>query len=189
MSTIIAVKKNGRACLAADTLVTWGGTKQTGTYLADLSKIVKIGDTYLGITGVSVHLQVIENYFANCESYSFDTPQDIFETWRQFHKALKDEYFWAAGDEKELPYEQSHMHVLLANPRGIFGVYSLRSVDAYNKFWAFGSGTEYALGALYGAYDRYENVEDIARAGIEAAAEFDNGSALPMTIHTVELVK
>jgi ATP-dependent HslUV protease subunit HslV len=81
------------------------------------------------------------------------------------------------------------MHVLLANPHGIFGIYALRSVDEYNKFWAFGSGTDYALGALHCTYDRLEKVEDIARAAIEAAAEFDNATALPVTVHSVKLIK
>jgi ATP-dependent HslUV protease, peptidase subunit HslV len=188
MSTIVVVKKNGRVCIAADTLVSWGGTKMSAHYIADMTKIIQVGDTFLGITGASTHQQVIENYFARCESYSFQKPQEIFETWREFHKALKADYFLTTGDDKEAPYEQSHMHVLLANPYGIFGIYSLRSVDEYNKFWAFGSGTDYALGALYCSYDRFDDVEDIARAAIAAAAEFDNGTALPMTVHSVDLV-
>jgi len=188
MSTIVVVKKKGRACIAADTLVSWGGTKMSAHYIADMTKIVQVGDTFLGITGAAVHQQVIENYFGRCESYSFANPKDIFETWREFHKALKSDYFLSAGEDKDVPYEQSHMHVLLANPHGIFGVYSLRSVDEYSKYWAFGSGTDYALGALFCAYDRYDKVEDIARAAIEAAAEFDNASALPMTVHSVDLI-
>ncbi len=188
MSTIVVVRKNGRACIAADTLVSWGGTKLSERYIAGMTKIVQVGDTFLGITGASTHQHVIEHYFARCENYSFESAQKIFETWREFHKALKADYFMNTGDDKEAPYENSHMHVMIANPHGIFGVYALRSVDEYNKFWAFGSGTEYALGALHSCYDRFDRVEDIARAAIEAAAEFDNATALPMTVHAVELI-
>lgn len=81
------------------------------------------------------------------------------------------------------------MHVLIANPYGIFGVYGLRSVDEYNKYWAFGSGTDYALGALHASYDRFKDVKDIAKAAIEAAAQFDNATGLPMTLYSVELVQ
>ncbi len=187
MSTIVVVKKNGRSCIAADTQVTWGGTKLSAHYIADQTKIVQVGDTFLGITGSSTHQHVIEHYFGRCESYSFKNPREIFDTWREFHKAMKSDYFLNAGDDKEMPYENSHMHVLLANPYGIFGVYALRSVDEYIKFWSFGSGSEFALGALHGAYDRFDNVEDIARVAIEAAAEFDNATSLPMTVHSIEL--
>jgi ATP-dependent HslUV protease subunit HslV len=89
MSTIVVVKKNGRACIAADTLVSWGGTKLGAHYIADMSKVVQVGDTFLGVTGASTHKRVIEHYFARCEKYSFNSPEEIFETWREFHKALK----------------------------------------------------------------------------------------------------
>jgi ATP-dependent protease HslVU (ClpYQ) peptidase subunit len=189
MTTLVVVKKNGRACIAADSLTSWGGTLLSSNYLAGNSKILQVGDNYIGITGVVTHRFVIESYFSSCEKYSFKNKQDIFETWREFHKSLKENYHLKPGDDKEDPYETSHMHVLIANPYGIFGVYAMRSVDEYKRFWAFGSGTDYALGALYCSYDRYDNPEDIAKAAIEAAAEFDNGSALPMTLHSVELVR
>jgi ATP-dependent protease HslVU (ClpYQ) peptidase subunit len=188
MSTIVVVKKNGRVCIAADTLVSWGSTKQNSEYLTDKSKIIRVGESYLGITGSSTHRHVIESYFARSENYSLNSVQEIFETWREFHKALKTDYFLNTGDDKEAPYESSHMHVLIANPHGIFGVYGLRSVDEFNKYWAFGSGTDYALGALHCSYDRFDSVEDIARAAVEAAAQFDNSTGLPMTLHAVDLV-
>jgi len=188
MSTVVVVKKNGRVCIAADTLVSWGSTKQSAEYLADKSKIILVGDSYIGITGSSTHRHVIESYFSRSESYSLESVQEIFETWREFHKALKADYFLTQGDDKEAPYESSHMHVLIANPYGIFGVYGLRSVDEYNKYWAFGSGTDYALGALHCSYDRFDNVDDIAEAAIGAAAQFDNATGLPMILYSVELV-
>jgi ATP-dependent HslUV protease subunit HslV len=188
MTTIVVVRKNGRACIAADTLSSWGSTLQSSAYLAGNSKIVKVGDTYIGISGTATHKFVIESYFAGCENYSFKGKQDIFETWREFHKSLKEDYYLKPGDDKDDIYETSHMHVLIANPSGIFGVYAWRSVDEYKKFWAFGSGTDYALGALHCSYDRYDKPEDIARVAVETAAEFDNGTGLPVTMHSVELV-
>jgi ATP-dependent protease HslVU (ClpYQ) peptidase subunit len=187
MSTVVVVKKGGRACIAADTLVSWGSTKLSAEYLTDKSKIIQVGDSYLGITGSSTHRHVIESYFSRSENFALDSVQDIFETWREFHKVLKTDYFMTPGDDKEAPYESSHMHVLIANPYGIFGVYGLRSVDEYNKYWAFGSGTDYALGALHCAYDRIDCVEDIAKAAVEAAAQFDNATGLPLTLYSMEL--
>lgn len=60
-------------------------------------------------------------------------------------------------------------------------------MDEYTKFWALGAGDEFALGAMHACYDRLESVEEIAHAGIEAAAEFDNSTALPITLYTVKL--
>src|SRR6266542_5037705 len=88
MSTVVVVKKNGRACIAADTLVSWGSTKQSAEYLAAKSKIIQVGDSYIGVTGSSTHRHVIESYFSRSEHYSLDCMQEIFETWREFHNAL-----------------------------------------------------------------------------------------------------
>jgi ATP-dependent protease HslVU (ClpYQ) peptidase subunit len=73
------------------------------------------------------------------------------------------------------------------NRSGIFGLYSLREVDQYTRFWAVGSGAEFALGAMHVAWDLLDDAEAIARAGVEAGACFDNASSLPMTSYSVEL--
>ena len=73
------------------------------------------------------------------------------------------------------------------NRAGIFGLYSLREVDEYSRYWAIGSGAEYALGAMFSVYDELETAQQIARVGIEAGAKFDNSSDMPMTSYTLEL--
>ena len=76
---------------------------------------------------------------------------------------------------------------LIMNANGIFGLYSLREVDQYSRFWAVGSGSEFALGAMHAAYQSMEDAQLIAEAGIMAGTTFDNGSALPMTSYTMEV--
>lgn len=190
MTTIVVVKKNGRACIAADTLTTWGSTLQSSEYIANKSKIIQVGDTYIGVPGSSTHQLVLGSYFAQPKlKFSFKNRHDIFETWRALHEAMKDRYHLNPHEDKDAPYETTQMSVLLANPHGIFGVYSLRSVDEFSKFWAFGSGCEYALGALYCYYDLLNSAEEIAVKAIEATAAFDDGTALPVTVKTIELLE
>jgi ATP-dependent HslUV protease, peptidase subunit HslV len=188
MSTIVVVRKSGKACIAADSLTTWGNTLQSSAYLAGNSKIIRVGETFIGIAGSAVHKLVLETYFSRLERpCSLRSRQEIFEVWTEMHRHLKEDFYLNPHDEKSDAYETSQMSVLLANPDGIFGVYSLRSVDEFTKFWAFGSGTDYALGALYSCYDRLKDAEEIARKAVEAAAEFDDGTALPAVTHTVKL--
>ena len=111
----------------------------------------------------------------------------IFETFRALHPVLKDKYFLIAKDEDEDPYEASHIDAVICNNRGIFGIYSLREVSEYNRFWAIGSGSEYALGAMYALYDRLDSAEDIATAGVQAGAEFNAATAMPLTLYTVDM--
>ena len=79
-------------------------------------------------------------------------------------------------------------HTLVASPHGIFGVHSLREVSEYNKFWAIGSGSEYALGAMFAVHDIYDTAEEIAAACVKAGAEFNNASSMPMTSYVTDLV-
>ena len=82
------------------------------------------------------------------------------------------------------------MDVLIANPYGIFGVSGMRTVQEFARFYAYGSGTDYALGALYASYGRPElDAEALARLAINAAAEFDDGTAAPIECHVFLPVK
>ncbi len=63
----------------------------------------------------------------------------------------------------------------------------MREVFEYTRFWAVGSGREFALGAMIAQYQRLRSAAAIATSGIEAGAMFDRNSALPMTLYTVPL--
>ena len=63
----------------------------------------------------------------------------------------------------------------------------MREVFEYNKFWAAGSGREFALGAMQSMYDKLDTAEAIARLGVEIGSTFDKNSALPMSVYTVPL--
>jgi ATP-dependent HslUV protease subunit HslV len=189
MTTIAVVKKNGRAAIAADTLTKWGTGKESAAYIANNNKIVRAGDTYIGASGSATFKTIMHDYFARPKTKArFDTTIRIFRTWQTFHAALKDEYFLVTASDKDDSLESSRFDVLLANPYGIFGVGAHRTVQEYVKFYAIGSGTDVALGAMYGIYDDPErSAEDIARFAIEAAAEFDDATGLPVMSHSVKL--
>lgn len=188
MSTIVVVKKAGMASIAADSLVSCGDLRLTPVYNAAFDKIQVHGDSLFGIVGSAAHELVMDSILRQEEvTVDFSNRIAIFETFRQFHPVLKEKYFLNAKDEEEDPYEASHIDALIANPNGIFGIYSLREVVEYERFWAIGSGAEYAMGAMFAVYDRFESAEDIARVGVEAGAEFNNATALPLTQHTIKL--
>jgi len=189
MSTLVIVKKKGIACMAADTLTSFGNNKQPATYVVHPNKIHQVGDSYLGIVGSAAHDLVMESVFANLKPLpSFQNRLEIFDFFRRLHPRLKEEYFLVPSDEHEESYESSELELCIANRYGIFGVYSLREVDEYQKFWAIGSGSEYALGAMYAVYEQLDSVEEIAKIGVQAGIEFDNASAAPVTCYCLELV-
>ena len=189
MTTIAVVRKSGYAAIAADTLTKWGSGKESAAYIANNTKIVKAGDSYLAASGTATFKLILRDYFAQLEEPArFDSTINIFKTWQAFHAALKERYYLVSVGEKDDTIESSKFDVLLANPHGIFGVGAHRTVQEYRKFYAIGTGTDLALGAMYAAYDRPGlSAEQVARLAVEAAAEFHDATGLPVISHAVKL--
>ena len=189
MTTIAVVRKNGYAAIAADTMTKWGTGKETAEYIVNHGKIFRVGDTWLGATGNATFQAILRDYFARPRVYArFDTPLEIFKTWQKLHAVLKQDYYLVAGHGEDDAIESSRMDVLIANSRGVFGVAAHRTVQEFSKFYAFGSGGDVAMGAMYVAYpDPQRSAEDIARLAIEASAEFDDSTGMPVVVQTVKL--
>lgn len=193
MSTVVVVKKAGKACIAADSLTSFGDLKLNSMYDAAHDKILDFDENYLGIVGSAAHQLVLESIFASKKVADKEIAIDlssrisIFESFLTLHPLLKENYFLNAKDEDDDPYESTQIDALIANPSGIFGVHSLREVTEYKKFWAIGSGAEYALGAMFAVYDSVSTAEEIANAGVAAGAEFNNASAMPLSSYVVDL--
>ena len=189
MTTIAVVRKNGYAAIAADTLTKWGSGKESAAYVANNTKIVRVGDGFLAGSGTATFKLIMRDYFAQRGVPArFDTTINIFKTWQALHAALKERYYLVTVGEKDDTLESSKFDVLIANPHGIFGVGAHRTVQEYRKFYAIGTGTDLALGAMYASYDNPRlSAEQLARLAITAAAEFDDATGLPAVSHAVKL--
>jgi ATP-dependent HslUV protease, peptidase subunit HslV len=189
VTTIAVVRKNGYAAIAADTLTKWGSGKESAAYIANNTKIVKVGDGYLAASGTATFKLILRDYFSQRGVPArLDTTINIFKTWQAFHAVLKEKYYLVSVGEKDDTIESSKFDVLIANPHGIFGVGAHRTVQEYRKFYAIGTGTDLALGAMYAAYDDPRlSAEQVARLAITAAAEFDDATGLPVISHSVKL--
>lgn len=191
MTTIAVVRKNGYAAIAADTMTKWGTGKETAQYIVNHSKILELGGSYIGVTGSATFKTILQDYFDRPRAYArFETPFEIFKTWQKLHAALKQDYYLVTGHGEEDVLESTRMDALIVNARGIFGVAAHRTVQEFSKFYAFGSGGDLAMGAMYTSYgDPRRSAQDVARLAIEAAAEFDDSTGLPVTSFTVKLAR
>lgn len=190
MSTVVAVKKDGIIAIGADTMTKLGRSKQPAHTLKNHSKILKFKNNYIAHVGDASIGLILNNYFSkNPNTPKFDSIEVIFEFLCQLHKSLKEDYFLLPEEEDNDDFESMKFKCLIANEKGIFGVYELRSVDEFTKFFSFGTGQEFALGAMQVMYDKDYTAEEIARAGIEAAAEFDDSSGLPVEIYTIKVIE
>ena len=188
MTTVVVTKKNGFVCIAADTLATYGDTEESAALIANSDKLVRIGDAWVAPTGPASAQLVLRHFVAGYEELpALEDIDGIFDFLTQFQRALRDEYFVQGKEDSTDDFESMRMELLIASPGGIFGAYPQRSVQEYTSFYAFGSGAEYALGAMSIAFDAATSAEDVARVGIEAAARIDVGTGLPLSLRTVPL--
>ena len=186
MTTIVAVKKNGYTAIAADTLTTFGNTRLHASQDASHDKILHIGDSFIGVCGSAAHHLVLTSLLAKTPDVQLTSKDAIFETFRKLHPILKEECFLNPKEDEEDPYESSQITALIANAHGIFAIYSMREVFEYTRFWAIGSGHEFALGAMHQAYANMNDADEIARAGVETGIAFDKNSDLPVTLYKVK---
>jgi len=189
MTTIVVVRKGDTAVIAADTLTTFGTTRLAPSYDRHPQKITQYGDSFIGVAGSAAHQLVLENLLQRTPNLDFRGKGAIYESFRRLHPVLKDEAFLNPKEEEDDPYESSQMTCMIANPWGIFAVYSMREVFEFDRFWSIGSGRDFALGAMFAMWEREEDAAAIAHKGIEAGAEFDTGTAGPITLHQVRLAK
>jgi ATP-dependent HslUV protease, peptidase subunit HslV len=189
MTTITAARKGNAAAIAADSLTTFGSRKDSADQIVNHDKILHAGDSYIAIAGPASAKLIVEHFLqSRAGRVRLDSVEAIFATWLKLHVALRDEYFIRPEEDEEDSYESSRMDALIVNPHGIFGVDALRCVQEYSRFYAHGYGQDYALGAMHVLYDDPErSAEDVARRGVETAAEFDNGTGLPILSYSVPL--
>jgi ATP-dependent protease HslVU (ClpYQ) peptidase subunit len=187
MTTIVVVRRGRKAAIAADSLTTFGTTRLAPAYDRNPHKIITYADSYIGVAGSAAHQLVLENLLGRNPDLALHGKEAIYESFRRLHPLLKEEAFLNPKEEEDDPYESSQMTVMIANPSGIFAVYSMREVFEFDRFWAIGSGRDFALGAMFVAYAGTKGPEQVAKVGVEAGAEYDTGSSLPMSLHTVTI--
>lgn len=191
MTTIAVVKKGGEVAIAADSLTTFGDTRLGRSYKGEHDKILRIGDSWIGVCGSSAHHLVLASSLgqlaAQIGEVKLGSRAEVFETFRRLHPILKEHAYLNPKEDEDDPYESSQITALIANASGIYGVFSLREVFEFDRFWGIGSGRNYALGAMHAAYDTASDAAGIACLGVSAGIEFDTSSAGPVIAHTVKL--
>jgi len=188
MSTIVVVQKGSKAVIASDSLFTQGSLKVNPGSKVNSHKIYKVNDSYIGFTGWSAMSIIFEDIVGkHSKKIDFGSRVKVFKTFLFLHAKLKEDYFIETKEKDDQPVESSQWDCLILSPSGIFSVQSYREVMECQRYWAEGSGLRLALGAMHATYEAYDDPEKIALAGISAASEFDEATALPAQIYSLEL--
>ena len=116
MTTLVVVRKNNEATIAADSLTTLGDTRLSAEFDRTYDKIVHYKGTYIGLCGSAAHQLVFQSLLATHGDLEFSTKAAIFETFRKLHPILKEQHFLNPKEEEDDPYESTQVTALIANP-------------------------------------------------------------------------
>ena len=167
MTTIAVVKKNNMVCIASESLTTFGSTKFNEEHNADVNKIMEWGESYIGIVGSIALNMILRDVIINeKKTPDFSSSVEIYKYFKKLHPVLKEKYYLKTDEDENDPVESSQFEIVIVNKYGMFGVHSLRDVYCFKKFWAYGSGKDYAKGAMSAVYDLEDyDAEKIAISG------------------------
>lgn len=177
MSVIVAVRKARRIIIAADSQDNFGDLRPPPDNHSAL-KLRAIGDAWLGCSGWAVYDDFLGHYLQKRSTRAtLHSREDIFDFFLKFWRAIRTDYPFIneqSRSEDKTPFADLDATFLIASPGGIFLVSSNMSVSSFMKYYAIGSGGDYALGALHALYDSSDNPTELAERAVAAAKAYDS---------------
>jgi len=175
MSIAVAVRKGRQIVLAADSQSNLGAFKVDPDNLV-CSKIQRIGSSLLATTGWGLYENIIDDFVAKKKRPPLTNKVSIFRFFLALWKDLHDRYPFVNDQpdrDDDSPFGDLDASFLVVNTAGIFYVASDLSVTVFEKYYAVGSGADFALGAISVLYDEEVDAEHMARRAVETALMFD----------------
>lgn len=178
MSVIVAVKKDGKTVMAADSQSNFGSQKFSDDNLSDM-KILRHNKSLIGFSGWTLYDNILKDFLSKKANGSLrlNTTASVYSVFRKFYSALSKDYAFNdehnRSKEDSSPFADLDTNFLIANKSSIFLISDDLCVSSFNQFYAVGSGSEYALGALYTLYSKDLDANQIAYEAVEAASHYD----------------
>lgn len=184
MSVVIAVQKGSTIAIACDSVLHSGSRRESEDNVVS-PKIRRFGQSFVASTGWSVYDNVMVDYLSRRAAPAFRDEVSIYRFFLTLWKALRRDYGLVNEQchEDKSPFGDMDSSFLIANRHGIFGVDVDMSVLRFRKYHAIGSGSEYALGALFPIYDELKDAAAIARRAAEAAVHFDKSCGGTVSVY------
>ena len=130
MSIIVVARKGGQAAIAADSMQSDDGLKLHAPYVSNHEKIIRFQETYIGLAGWAAGQDIFESIVReHSDKLDFSSRAAIFETARQLHGLMKNDYHIDTQEEKDQPVESSQLSMMIANAHGIFEIDSYLQLE------------------------------------------------------------
>ncbi len=177
MSIIVAVRKNGRTVIAADTMHSYGSRREHPDNIVSRPKIRKLGSSYIGGVGWSVYDNILAHHLKSVKRPpSLRSEAAVFEFFLRLWKQMR-KHYQVVNDQPNpddhSPFADLDSEFVVVNKHGMFQIDSDLSVMGFEKYVAVGSGDRYAYGALHALYETRRTAGQVAQAAVRAAMHFD----------------
>ncbi len=176
MTVAVAVMKNNRTVLAADSLVHFGGERFPASN-GQFHKIRRIGKSLVAWAGWSLYGELLNAHLASIKQPPSElcTEAEVFDFFVGFWRVIRRDYTLMEhpGDGRRHPFANLDSTFLLANRHGIFRIASDMDVAQFCEYTAVGSGSAYALGAMRVLYEQQDDPGTIARQAVQVGIDFD----------------
>lgn len=191
MTTIVAILKNNKVILGADTLTKVGRQRECADKMgAKPSKIFRFRNMYIAIAGLRAYNLSVRSYLKKYwKTINICHFEGLVEGFRKMHKVLQNEYYLTPHNGSRHRFGRTQSSILVASRFGIFEVEADQSIRRISTYTAQGSGQDYALGAMRAVYESTTDPRLIAEIGLKTAAKFDKATELPLTIVEIDLTK
>ena len=174
MTVAVAVRKNDRIILAADTLLTFSGDRVPADN-CKVEKIYRVGSSVLAWAGWSLYAELLDAYLTSNPPPTLNNEVHIFTFFVKFWRSMRDDYtfMYNRATAESHPFVNLDSTFLVVNAAGIFKVSGDMDVTRFEQYCAIGSGAKYAMGALRVLYDKEVDAEAIARRAVQVGIDFN----------------
>lgn len=169
MTVAAAVNKNNRLVIGADTQTNFGDNCMPGDNYG-VSKILTINGSYIAGSGWGLYDNILKDVLLGKKNKNLklNDEMSIFKFFNALYFTVKEEYSYVNNqcNSSSSPFADLDSRFLIANKNGIFFVSSIISVHKFEKYFAIGSGCDYALGAIHALYDLNYSAKEICQQAI-----------------------
>jgi len=171
MSVIVVIKKNGKTVIGCDSKFSEENLISPSNEKTNWDKLHKTKHSFIGHVGESAYHTVLDYATQNHSNiFNFEDRMSTFKSMLKLQEVLVDECMLKPTQDEFL---SSGLNLLVATANSIFTIDTNRGVDEYERFWAIGSGSKVALGAIEVLYDKEDDPKDIAAQALKAACKYD----------------
>jgi ATP-dependent HslUV protease, peptidase subunit HslV len=189
MTVVVAVRKDGRTVLAADSLVNFGGQRYPPEN-CETHKILRVGSSLFAWAGWSLYAEMLRAFLLEHPAPKLSGEVEVFRFFVDFWRSSRENFAMIRdATNSNSPFADLDSVFLIANRHGIFRVAANMDVTRFEQYAAVGSGAEYALGALRVLYDAELDAAQLARRAVEIGIDFNIYCGGTVDLQEVELVE